>query len=107
VLTCSEYLGDYPIITEEEARELLLNGNCIPAVSSDNIEEKDIVKVELIYRTDEYIQPYYRYYVDTTDSSLLDAERRGDMKEYCLYHVPAVSSEFLEELTVWDGIFNK
>ena len=107
VLTCSEYLGDYPIITEEEARELLLNGNCIPAVSSENIEEKDIVKVELIYRTDEYIQPYYRYYVDTTDSSLLDAERRGDMKEYCLYHVPAVSSEFLEELTVWDGVFNK
>ncbi|MBE6901573.1 MAG: hypothetical protein E7478_03795 [Ruminococcaceae bacterium] len=104
-LACSEYLGDYPVITEEEARAILLEGGGIPGVSG--IEESDIAKVELIYRMgDEYIQPYYRYFIDTTDSSLLDAERMGDMKEYSLFHVPAVSAEYLSDFTLWDGIIN-
>lgn len=106
-LACSEYLGDYPIITEDEARALLLDGCYISASAQEKIEESDIVKVELVYRMgDEYIQPYYRYYVDTTYSSMLDAERMGDMNEYSMFHVPAVKAEYLSDFTLWDGSIN-
>ena len=93
----ADYLGDYPLISADEARA--------QALSEWNTDESNIAKVELIYRTgDKYIMPYYRFYFDITENSQLDAERLGDMREYYLYLVPAVAPEYLSDMSSEDKI---
>lgn len=100
-LCASEYLGDYPIITENEATELLTNGHYFSSVPNDyirngSISTEDIAKTELVYRNnrEEYYQPYYKYYVEL-DS---DAFNMADgLKNYGIFYVPAIKSEYLED----------
>ena len=70
-LCASEYLGDYPIITENEATEALMNGKYLSSVPNDyirngSIVKENIAKTELVYRNnrEKYYQPYYKYYVE-------------------------------------------
>ncbi len=102
----SEKVGDYPIITADEARKLLLNGNYITTVPYDITDAGDIAKVELIYRTgrhEEYYMPYYRFYVEIPGNTF---SIENGMKNYGVYYVPAVEGEYLENMPVWDGRFN-
>ena len=103
----SEYMGDYPVISLDRAQEMLLEGKYVTTVPKDFIKNgvvsaEDIAFSELTYRCssglDEYFQPYYRFYVE------LDMDR--DEKTYGAFYVPAVSEEYLSDITLWDGSFN-
>ena len=104
----SEYMGDYPVITLDRAQEMLLEGKYVTTVPKDFIKNgvvsaEDIAFSELTYHCssglDEYFQPYYRFYVE------LDMDRDGE-KTYGAFYVPAVSEEYLSDITLWDGSFN-
>lgn len=99
----SQKIGDYPIITPEQARELLAQGTYLTTVPCEMPGMEYVKKVELIYRTGEHepcYMPYYRFYVE-----LPDMEREG-LKTYGAYYVPAVSGEYILNLPTWDGSFN-
>ena len=97
-------MGDYPVITAGEARELLAEGHYLTSVPYEMPGEEYIRRVELIYRTgtqEEVFMPYYRFYAQ------LPQEKREDgLNTYGAYYVPAVSGEYLTELPTWDGSFN-
>lgn len=100
----SQKTGDYPLITEEEAKELLIKGHYITSVPYELPAENYIAKAELIYRTgarEQYFMPYYRFYVE-----LPEEERDGGMKTYGAYYVPAVEGEYISNMPLWDGGFN-
>lgn len=100
-LCASEYLGDYPIIMENEATELLLSGRYFSSVPSDyirngTISKEDIAKTELVYRNnrEKYYQPYYKFYVELDSTSFNMAD---GLKNYGIFYVPAIESEYLED----------
>lgn len=100
----SQKVGDYPIISVEEAQSLLCAGNYITTVPEEFPGEEHIAKVELIYRDsrhDQYLMPWYRFYVEVPDM----AQDNG-LKTFGAYYVPAVSGEFLTGMPVWEGQFN-
>ena len=99
----SEKIGDYPIISAKEARELLLDGRYITTVPHEMPGEKYIAKVELVYRTDPdcmCFMPYYRFYVE------LPAMAVNGLKDYGAYYVPAVEETYISDMPLWDGSFN-
>ena len=100
----SQKVGDYPIMTVDEAAQQLKDGNCISSVPSDVVPSDEPSKVELVYRTGEregYFLPYYRFYVE------LPSMEGGDgLKTYGAFYVPAIEPEYLEDVPVWDGSFN-
>lgn len=101
----SEKLGDYPIITPDEALALLESGNCITTVPGSLPSADDVRVVELVYRApdEEVYQPYYRFWAEVEPEELV--QREGALT-LGAYYVPAVESQYLEKLPVWDGHFN-
>lgn len=100
----SKMVGEYPIITAEDAKGLLLKGNYITTVPYEMPGEEFIGKVELVYRTGErekYYMPYYRFYVELPEAAMDDG-----LKAYGAYYVPAVESAYISDMPVWDGSFN-
>lgn len=96
-LTCAEKLGDYPLITEEEAGKRLEVGQsyCYAMIrhSGEDILS-DVEKAELVYFYSpgmEILMPYYLFYVHVEDECL------GEVKHYTLYYVPAVDSQYFTE----------
>ncbi len=112
ILSSSEKIGEYPLITPESARELLLGGKYISTVPEEYLPEgvvtgEYIAKVELIYRTgniDKIFMPYYRFYVELSEFAA--AEQTDGLKCYGAYYVPAVKGEYLSDFPSWDGSFN-
>lgn len=101
----SEKLGDYPVIEPDEALRLLEDGCCITTVPGALPSADDVRAVELVYRApnEEVYQPYYRFWAEVQSEDL--APREGVIT-LGAYYVPAVESQYLEELPVWDGGFN-
>jgi hypothetical protein len=109
----SEKISDYPIITAQEARELLLQNRYITTVPFDTvhydgdfIDENYIVAVELVYRTapwEEVFMPYYKFYIELTGFQMLE---ELNLKNFGIFYVPAVKEEYLTNMPVWDGRFN-
>lgn len=101
----TEKLGDYPIITPDEALRLLENGNCITTVPGSLPSADDVRAVELVYRApnEAVYQPYYRFWAQVEPEELV---QREGVVTLGAYYVPAVESQYLEELPVWDGSFN-
>jgi hypothetical protein len=100
----SQKIGDYPIITAAEARQLLLENHYITSVPEAFPGEEYIAHVELMYRTgrlDTIFMPYYKFLVEMPTMEL-----ENGLKTFGVFYVPAVQSEFLENLPVWDGSFN-
>lgn len=100
----SKKVADYPIISAEEAKELLLNGNYITTVPYEMPGENYIAKRELVYRTskhEKYYMPYYRFYVE-----LPDMKKDNGIKLYGVYYVPAVNKAYITDMPIWDGSFN-
>ena len=100
----SQKIGDYPIITAEEARTLLLENHYITTVSEVLPSEECIAHVELIYRTgrlDTVFMPYYKFLVE-----MPTMESENGLKTFGVFYVPAVKGEFLENMPLWDGSFN-
>lgn len=99
----SEKLGDYPIIAPAEAWRLFQGGHFITSVPEPPPEDALPARVDLLYRSgsgEGVFMPYYRFLIE-----LPDMERDG-LKTYGAYYVPAVQSEYLDGLPVWDGSFN-
>ena len=113
-LAAAENMGEYPIIDASQATQLLLNGSYISTVPAEylingEITADAIAKTELVYRMgerDEYYQPYYKFYVELSDEYYAEGSRPEGMKEYGGFYVPAVESEYLSDISVWDGSFN-
>lgn len=96
--------GDYPVISSNEARKLLIKGNFITTVPYEFSGEEFVEKTELIYRTDKnekYFMPYYRFYVE-----LPELKQEDGLKTYGIYYVPAVESAYISDMPVWDGSFS-
>ncbi len=108
-LLLAEKLGDYPIISAEEAKELLLSGHGqssvppdYPAPTAETVEH-----VELIYRIgalEEVLLPYYRFDVRLPDKSNCGAEL--GLKSYGVYYVPAIAAEYITNMPTYTGWFN-
>ncbi len=101
----SEYLGDYPIINYDNAKQLLKEGNYITSAPIEGEICDDMIAAgELVYRSgsgqNEYFMPYYRFYV------LIDDNNSTSEYNYAALYVPAVSSEYLTDMSVWNGSFN-
>lgn len=99
----SEYIGDYPIISETDAKNALLSGSYYSSVPKDyirggKISESDIAKTELVYRnnSEEYYQPYYKFYVELDTTAFNMAE---NLKNYGIFYVPAVEADYLDDFT--------
>lgn len=100
----SHKLGNYPIITVEEAQELLGEGHYITSVPCELPGLEYVEKVELVYRggtMEGCWMPYYRFYVRLPE----EAEEDG-LQTFGAYYVPAVEGRFLTNLPVWDGSFD-
>lgn len=100
----SQKLGDYPIITAEEAEKLLGEGHYITSVPYELPGLEYVEKVELVYRNgtlEGCWMPYYRFYVRLPEM----AEGDG-LQTFGAYYVPAVEGRFLTNLPVWDGSFD-
>jgi hypothetical protein len=88
-------VGDYPIITADEAKELLEKGNSITTVAEEFPGSEYVAKVELVYFTDgteHYFMPYYRFSVE-----LSEKEGNG-LKTYGAYYAPAVEGAYLSTM---------
>lgn len=95
--------GDYPIITVDEAKQLLAEGRYLTSVPDEFPGAEAIGKVELVYRVDsqeEFFMPYYKFYVRLDESH--DIEELN-LVTYGTYYVPAVSGEYINNMSRWDG----
>ncbi|MDE5893090.1 MAG: hypothetical protein K2H45_09230 [Acetatifactor sp.] len=102
-------VGNYPIITADEARELLSAGNYITTVPYEMPGMNYVKKVELIYRTsswEQYFMPYYRFYVELPDVDVPTETSRSGIKTYGAYYVPAVEGRYLTNMPVRNGQIN-
>ena len=103
----SQKLGDYPIITPEAAKELLLAGNYATSVPYAMPGEEHIAKVELVYRTGSHEGiwlPYYRFLVYLPEEE--NVATQYGMKSYGAYYVPAVDGKYIANMPTYDGSFN-
>ena len=95
-LSCGDKMGEYPVITVDEAVDLLSKGCYITSVPYEITDVEGVDKVELVYRnsrTEEVFLPYYRFYV------ALPEEQVGDgLITYGAYYVPAVQEDYLSNM---------
>ncbi|MCI9155354.1 MAG: hypothetical protein HFF44_00255 [Lawsonibacter sp.] len=106
-LTCTEKLGDYPLISLEEARQALLAGQYITTVPYDFPGADKVYGGELVYRgspTEQFFIPYYRFYVDVSHE--FPNWDGTELKNFGAYYVPAVEHQYLKPGWQWDGSFN-
>ncbi len=97
-LAKAEKIGDYPLISVEEARKKLSNGQYQTSVPVDMPGEKYIAKTELVYRSgvmEETLLPYYRFYVELQDADGWQMTWDNGLKTYGAYYVPAIRDEYI------------
>lgn len=99
-------VGDYPIITLDEAKELLSNGKYVTSTRREMPGMEYVKKAELVYMpntiysydSNQYIMPYYCFYVEMPDQKYKDA-----LNTYASYYVPAVRGEYISDMPAWDA----
>jgi len=92
-----EKIGLYPIISEEEAMQLLLDGEYYTTVMEEFPGEEAVVRCELMYRAgskDKILMPFYRFYVYLENAPGMQLYPEG-MKTYGACYVPAVDPDYL------------
>lgn len=103
-LSCAEKMGDYPVISTDEAYEFLLEGHYITSVPYVITDAELICKVELVYRrsnTEKTFLPYYRFYIE-----LPEMRRENGLTDYGAYYVPAIQEEYIRNIPLWEGSIN-
>ena len=103
----SQKLGDYPIISEKEARKMLKNGNSITSTGYTLTGKEEIGRVDIVYRVGPYTVdylPYYRFLVELPQEHF---GHNNGTKTYGAYYVPAVNMAYLPDVTLWNGTFNQ
>ena len=87
-------LGDYALISESEARAMLLQGQCLTSVPYAVESEADIAAVELCYREgSEVYAPWYRFWVKLPEEAQQNCAPGCTV--YGAYYVPAVRGEYI------------
>ena len=100
----SNKIGDYPIITADAARKLLLEGRYVTTVPEEFPGGEYVAKVELMYRSSRYDStffPYYRFLVE-----LPNVPKWSGLKNFGAYYVPAVEEKYISNMPKWEGQFN-
>ncbi len=93
--------ANYPIISQDEARELLESGRYLTSAPCGYADSKGAERCELVYRSgryEGYIIPYYRFYAEISGFG----EAPG-VKCYAAYYVPAISPDYIENMPE-DGV---
>jgi len=104
-------LGHYPIITADEARDMLLEGYFVSSFPDSMWRGRERAlnaSVELVYHSSifndhvEVIMPFYRFLVEV-EMPLWQRYQLGDAagehRAFARYYVPAVHRDFLEPMT--------
>lgn len=98
-------IGDYPIINAEEAYNLLINGHYVTSYYHGLPGAEYVARVQLVYLNgplDPVFMPYYAFLVELPEEEEVDG-----LKAFGLFYVPAVESEYLEGMPLWDGSINR
>ena len=106
-LDLSTVIGEYALISVEEAKAALLEGYYVTSAADPFPGLDHIEQVEITYRNafwDNVFLPYYKFYVEEADP-LPGAAQMG-MKSYATYYVPAVQRQYIQGLPLWDGSIN-
>ena len=88
------YVDDYPIMDIEDATNAFLNQH-------PTIAKKDILKTELQYEKNinqPYVLPYYKFYIDAKDKSMLLTEIPNDIYRMETYRIPAIQQDYIKEI---------
>lgn len=104
----NETVGLYPIITADEAMDLLVEGKYVTSVCTEFGGKEKVKKVEIVYHVSnlsETFVPYYRFYVEIENSGDIGETFPG-MKTYGTYYVPAVESKYISDMPLWNGGIN-
>ncbi|NDO46585.1 hypothetical protein [Clostridium sp. MD294] len=89
----SDKIGEYAIITSEQAKQLLYSGKYTSTLSNTFSQNMTIVKTELVYRNtiyDSIYMPCYKFFVQ-----LPHIEGDG-LRHYDVYYIPAIKQQYLE-----------
>ncbi len=99
----AEYIKDYPLMSPQEAKKLLQEGQYFnytdPKISEMGLSGGAITEPELTYRVHNscklYI-PYFIFYAEVPQTNL-EAESLG-LKDYIPYYVPAIQRGYWDEV---------
>ncbi len=94
-------VGFYPIITADEARKMLINGEYSPNQADYPLDSSRIKAVSLIYKLTpyrEYYMPYYELYYEVDDSQKYSGTPDG-MNQYDTFYIPAISPDSYKDIT--------
>lgn len=87
-------LGEYALISESEARAMLLQGQCLTGAPYAVQSEADIAAVQLCYREgSEVYAPWYRFWVKLPEEAQQNCAPGCTV--YGAYYVPAVRGEYI------------
>lgn len=93
-LAAAQYLGDYPLISPEDARNQLLSGNLTDELQRiDTITPDMIAGSDLIYLTGQsysHYLPYYRFIL------CVEPLEQG-ISNYLYVYIPAIEGKYLQE----------
>ena len=94
-VSTAQTLGEYPLISADDAKQILLSEKYGAEVLSNvSLSAQDIQDVSLVYWTDtDYRQPVYRFLV-SLDTQETPAAFDSKKKAYGEYFVPAVSPQY-------------
>lgn len=88
----SDKIGQYPIITAEQAKELLYDKKYTSTLGNTFSQNMIVVKTELVYRNtiyDNVFMPCYKFFVQ-----LPHTEGEG-LHNYDVYYIPAIEQQYL------------
>ncbi len=91
-----EIYGEYPVISYEEAEELLFQGVYIGRELQAYPTKEDIAGASLVYKTamfGTYDMPYYCFLIPVPEEDLDE-----ELKAYTYCYVPAVESRYLNQM---------
>ncbi len=105
-ISSSLNLGDYPIITWQEAQKKLLKGEYVSSADESQViggklSKDAIAEVDLIYYTNgnpELYLPYYRFLVKYNSAD-------SDNKRYAYFYICAVYDKYLVNYEKFDGSY--
>lgn len=100
-LTELEEIGKYPVIREEQAKQLLNEGRYFTNVPGDYPGEEAVVRGEVVYRNDgsDILIPYYRFLL-----RLPEEPEMAGRSAYGAFYVPAVKGEYLNNISIWHEV---
>lgn len=89
----SQKIGDYPIITAEEAKQLLYHQKYTSVSGNTFFQNMTLVKTELVYKDsiyDSIFMPCYKFFVQ------LPEEKENGLRHYDVYYIPAIQEQYLK-----------